>query len=282
MLASLHCNWTSAHGYLQRAEAAQPAMQKLNPRVPVYTDTDSVRSKASEYFRSFDIVIATDLDIDNLLYINAATRIHNVPFYAAATYGLYGFIFADLLAHTFVLKRVKSNVPTHLSRESRTRTVIAAREIKEADTVWEFVTKKEEYVPLSDALDSEVDRSWRLRKRKLTPALLPAIRAVWRFQSAHGRLPEPKKADFTEFARLITEANRDLGLPGELVKAEFIRMFVTNATAELSPVAAVLGGFLAQDAINVLAKMEQPIQNLLVFDGDISLAPVIVLAPQAD
>jgi len=112
--------------------------------------------------------------------------------------------------------------------------------------------------------------------------LLPAIRAVWRFQSAHGRLPEPKKADFTEFARLITEANRDLGLPGELVKAEFIRMFVTNATAELSPVAAVLGGFLAQDAINVLAKMEQPIQNLLVFDGDISLAPVIVLAPQAD
>ena len=52
---------------LQRAEAAQPAMQKLNPRVPVHTDTDSVRSKAPEYFKSFDIVIATDLDIDNLV-----------------------------------------------------------------------------------------------------------------------------------------------------------------------------------------------------------------------
>jgi ubiquitin-like 1-activating enzyme E1 A len=55
---------------------------------------------------------------------------------------------------------------------------------------------------------------------------------------------------------------------------------VENATAELSPVAAVLGGLLAQDAINVLAKLQQPIQNLLLFDGDISSAPIVVLAPQ--
>jgi ubiquitin-like 1-activating enzyme E1 A len=95
-------------------------------------------------------------------------------------------------------------------------------------------------------------------------------------------LPESEPEDFIEFTKLITEANEDLGLPGELLKAEFIRMFIANAAAELSPVAAVLGGFLAQDAINVLAKMEQPIQNLLVFDGDMSLAPVIVLAPQED
>jgi ubiquitin-like 1-activating enzyme E1 A len=61
-----------------------------------------------------------------------------------------------------------------------------------------------------------------------------------------------------------------------------LRSFVENSTAELSPVAAILGGILAQDVINVLAKLEQPIQNLLVFDGDISAAPVIVLTPQAD
>ena len=58
--------------------------------------------------------------------------------------------------------------------------------------------------------------------------------------------------------------------------------FLGNASAELSPVAAVLGGTLAQDAINVLAKMEQPVQNMLVFDGDISAAPILVLAPQDD
>lgn len=53
-------------------------------------------------------------------------------------------------------------------------------------------------------------------------------------------------------------------------------------SAELSPVAAVLGGILAQDTINVLGKMEQPIQNILLFDGDTSEAPIIVLAPQED
>ena len=64
------------------------------------------------------------------------------------------------------------------------------------------------------------------------------------------------------------------------MKAEGVRQVLENAESELSPVAAVLGGVLAQDVINVLAKLEQPIQNLLVFDGDVSAAPVLVLAPQ--
>jgi len=80
----------------------------------------------------------------------------------------------------------------------------------------------------------------------------------------------------------MTETAEALELPQQLVKADFIRQFVGNVSAELSPVAAVLGGILAQDTINVLGKMEQPIQNILLFDGDTSEAPIIVLAPQED
>lgn len=55
-----------------------------------------------------------------------------------------------------------------------------------------------------------------------------------------------------------------------------------NATSELAPVAAVLGGILAQDVINVLGKREQPLQNFLVFDGDTSNGPILALHIQGD
>lgn len=56
--------------------------------------------------------------------------------------------------------------------------------------------------------------------------------------------------------------------------------FVENATSELTPISAILGGILAQDVINVLGKREQPLQNLLVFDGNTSVGPIFSLHPQ--
>ncbi|KAF8244755.1 hypothetical protein K440DRAFT_608986 [Wilcoxina mikolae CBS 423.85] len=270
------------HVGINRAKAAVPAIQRLNPRVLVHADTERIQDKPVEFFKNFDIVIATDMDLDSMLLINDATRKWNIGFYAGATYGLYGFIFADLISHSFVIKRIRSNVKTQIGRETRTRSVISTTEKKEGDTIWEFVTKQEIYCPLSEAIRSEVDNKWRPRKRKMVPSVLPGIKALWKFQQKLGRLPESTREDFAEFTKIMTEVDKELALPEELVKAEFIRQFVENATAELSPVAAVLGGLLAQDAINTLGKMEQPIQNLLVFDGDISVAPIVVLALQSE
>lgn len=212
--------------------------------------------------------------------INEATRSTNTPFYAAGCYGLYGYIFADLIEHDFVVKRVKSNRATELKAETRTRRIIATKDQKEGDTLWEFVSKRETYVPFSSLLTSQIDKTWRPRRRRNVPVVLPGIKAIWKFQDTHNRLPTTSKTDFAEYTKLVTEANGQLGLPADLVKAEIVRPLVENATSELSPVAAVLGGILAQDVITVLAKLEQPIQNFFVFDGDVSAAPVLVLTPQ--
>ncbi|KAF8539231.1 hypothetical protein BDD12DRAFT_107192 [Trichophaea hybrida] len=270
------------HVGINRAKAAVPAIQRLNPRVSVHADTERIQDKPVEFFKNFDIVIATDIDLDSMLLINDATRKWNISFYAGATYGFYGFIFADLISHSFVIKRIRSNIKTQIGRETRTRSVISTTEKKEGDTIWEFVTKQEIYCPLSEAIRSEVDNKWRPKKRKMVPSVLPGIKALWKFQQKLGRLPQSTREDFAEFTKIMTEVDKELALPEELVKAEFIRQFVENAAAELSPVAAVLGGLLAQDAINTLGKMEQPIQNLLVFDGDISVAPIVVLALQPE
>jgi ubiquitin-like 1-activating enzyme E1 A len=47
----------------------------------------------------------------------------------------------------------------------------------------------------------------------------------------------------------------------------------------MAPVTAFLGGQLAQDVINVLGNREQPIQNLMLFDGEESAGPVYTLHP---
>ncbi|RPB16072.1 hypothetical protein P167DRAFT_532541 [Morchella conica CCBAS932] len=268
------------HIGMNRAEAAAPAIQRLNPRVPVHVDTSKLETKDSSYFKQFDIVIATELDLDSLLLINFSTRQCGRPFYAAATYGLYGYIFADLIKHSFVIEREKSNMKTDLKKESATRTVIGVTEKKEGEKTIEFVTKEEVYTPLVEVLNCEIDKTWKIRKRKTVPAVLPGVSAMWAFQKQHGRLPECTKNDFAEFTKLLTEANRQLNLPEEIVQSSFISSFVENATSELTPISAILGGILAQDVINVLGKREQPLQNLLVFDGNTSVGPIFALHPQ--
>ena len=60
-------SWAYGNVHLQRAKAVVPAIQRLNPRVPIHADTEKIQDKSPEFFRKFDIVIATDLDLDSMV-----------------------------------------------------------------------------------------------------------------------------------------------------------------------------------------------------------------------
>lgn len=64
-----------------RAAAAQPRLQELNPRVKLFVNTQSVFELAMmpPFFQAFDVVIATDLTIDVLQPLNAACRLSLPP-----------------------------------------------------------------------------------------------------------------------------------------------------------------------------------------------------------
>ncbi|KAK6362121.1 hypothetical protein TWF730_005818 [Orbilia blumenaviensis] len=271
---------------LNRAEAAAPALQRLNPRVKVTTDRASgIEGRGAEYFRQFSVVIATEGDFKTLTSINNACREAGVAFYAGACHGLYGYVFADLIKHQFVIEREKSNVETKIGSETRTRSIVSSTTKKEAGGKYtEFVTKEEVYCPLEQVVASQIDKTWRPRKRKAVSSVLPAIFGLWKFQETHGRLPDPyeHKDDTKLFMADIHDARNTLSLPLENVDPSFAISFLDNIGTELSPVAAILGGMLAQGVINFLGKREQPLQNFLVFDGDITSAPIYCLRPQED
>lgn len=65
---------------------------------------------------------------------------------------------------------------TQLKKETSTRTITTVSEKKEGEKTIEFVTKQEIYSPLSEVLKSEIDKTWRIRRRKTVPPVLPAVK----------------------------------------------------------------------------------------------------------
>lgn len=228
-------------------------------------------TKDPTYYNHFDCVIACDHDFTNISMINTAVRFASRPFYAAAIHGFYGYIFADLAAHEFVVERDKSNVAATIGAETLTRAILGVSTKKDNNgKTIEILKKQEIYCPLILANSSPLPMDVLVNRRKLrsVPALLPCLRALFDFQRTYARLPGHTAADLGEFTRLATTKSRELQLPPETLRAEFLRSFIQNIGAEMVPTAAFVGGRLSEDVINVLGKREQPIQNFALFDGD--------------
>lgn len=230
----------------------------------------------------FDMVIATDLDLVPFSMVNAACRFVNKPFYAAGSHGMYGFIFADLITHDYVIEREKSNIPTQLKAETMTRTIVATNAKEVNGRQIEMVTKREMYSPINLANTSPLPAEQiSSRRRKLqVPPLLTCLRALWEFQAlTQQSFPSHSHTDLEIFTRLATDKHKELQLPPETLRSEFLRSFLQNVGSEIAPVTAFLGGQLAQDVINVLGQREQPIQNFLLFDSDDAKGPIYALHP---
>ncbi|KJZ72830.1 hypothetical protein HIM_07774 [Hirsutella minnesotensis 3608] len=268
-----------------RAQAASAEVRKLNPRVQVFVDSDSVVGKGPSYFAGFDVVIATDLDPDTFNIINTATRINGKAFYAAGSHGMFGFIFADLIEHDYIIEREAGNVSTKPRQETRTRAIVDVKTKRDGPKTAESVTKRELYSTwflASDVgvLPDEYVKSKR-RLKKVSPAL-SCLRALWEFKQLKGGALPSNRDDLKLFTQIATQKHKALGLPGETLKPEFLRSFLQNLGSEFAPVTAILGGQLAQDVINVLGQTQQPIQNMVIFDGERTEAAMYPLHPEGE
>lgn len=81
------------------------------------------------------------------------------------------------------------------------------------------------------------------------------------------------------FTGMAKTKREELQIPSEVLSGDFIKEFVRNVGVELAATCAVLGGQLAQDAVNVVGGREQPIQNMVLFDGEEGRGDVLALCP---
>lgn len=234
-----------------RAGAAAVNARKLNPRVAVTADDQSIQTKSNDFFSKFNVVVACNQDLSQVMRINEACRLLKRPFYAAEIPGMTGYIFADIIEHEFVTER-----EDFTSKGERRKTT---------------VPQKESYISFREALTHSYGATLRPKLLKKVSPLLPLTLALLDYRDKHGRHPNPDDADFSVLARTTVKSQ---GLPEGLLTEDVVQDFLQGCQSELSAVAAIVGGVLSQDVLNVLSGREVPLQNMFIFDANTGDGPI--------
>ncbi|KAG0203268.1 SUMO-activating enzyme subunit 1 [Mortierella sp. GBA30] len=234
-----------------RAEAAAEKARHLNPRVKVIVDQEDITQKADSYFTQFNIVCLIGATPDQLIRIDNVCRTAGTGLYAAGTHGFFGYIFCDLKRHEY---REESHEP-------------AREKGKESETI--ISHKSQDYESLSNTMDT----CWgnpkpKVLKRSVSP-LFFAIQVLWLFQQENnGRMPQgSSQEDMAAMFRLRDERLRTAQVNPAFVDDDLLQTLAATASAEISPVCAILGGFLAQDILKTLSGKDAPLLNYFMYNG---------------
>ncbi|KEP54696.1 ubiquitin-activating enzyme E1 [Rhizoctonia solani 123E] len=240
-----------------RVEAAKPRIQSLNPLVDVVAVSDLEilsNDQLDKTLAGVDLVCVTDCQKDEMLRLNDASRRAKKAFYAGGSYGLLGFVFADLIEHEY------------LAHDRSATNTGAPKTIKQSLTY--------------PSLRESFGHSWKgLSKRQtkeLNPSTVFSVLALWDWESRNVTRVDASAA--TELRRIVTELIESAGVntqAGPIPSAATVESLCSTAGHEFSPVCAIVGGFLGQDILKALGAKEPPISNFLVFDGTTGGASVV-------
>ncbi|KAG0289543.1 SUMO-activating enzyme subunit 1 [Linnemannia gamsii] len=234
-----------------RGEAAAEKARLLNPRVKVIVDQEDIAQKPDSYFTQFNIVCLTGCSPEQSIRIDNACRESKTGLYAAGVHGFFGYIFCDLTHHEY-----REDVQeTSVEKGKEPEITIAHR--------------SQDY----DSLSSTLETCWgypkpKVLKRKVSP-LFFAIQILWLFQLANGgRLPLASSQDDIEaLLKLRDERLKSAQVDSAFVDDDLLQTLAGTASAEIAPVCAIVGGFLAQDILKTLSGKDAPLLNYFLYSG---------------
>eukprot|EP00029_Vermamoeba_vermiformis_P004590 TRINITY_DN15139_c0_g1_i1.p1 TRINITY_DN15139_c0_g1~~TRINITY_DN15139_c0_g1_i1.p1 ORF type:complete len:332 (+),score=79.31 TRINITY_DN15139_c0_g1_i1:53-997(+) len=224
-----------------RVQAFIERLKAMNPLVNIHATSESILNNTTSDLKQYDLILAIGLTQQSIQQLNARTRAVQVPLIAAQVMGHYGYAFSDLLAHQY-----KRKLPDKEIEEQR-----------------EVVFPS--YAQVSTC---KVDRQ--------THKLFLATQALLHYLDAH---PLPRSDD--EMQALVETKNSLLtarGADPALVSDTYLKNVAINARAELSPVCAVIGGVVAQEAIKLLTRVDEPLRNVFLYDSTTGEGVVETLA----
>ncbi|CAM9434302.1 unnamed protein product [Ectocarpus sp. 6 AP-2014] len=225
-----------------RAEASADNARELNRLASVSSETRPLEELPDGFFKAFRVVVLSGAAPAQRRRVSTLCRKFNAAFYTVETFGYDGLLFCDL-------------GPKHVYR----------REIGQI---------------LSDPMDMEFPSleeasaaQWSSLKDRWGPPPKPFVTAqvVALFQEKFGRRPLP--SDTPECAAVIESALENNGLPPDFlgeagpVAGGAAASLCATATAEVSPVCAILGGILGQEVIKAISGKGAPACNCVALTG---------------
>lgn len=246
-----------------RAESSLQRAQQLNPMVQVTADSEDISKKSDDFFKNFDLVVATDCSADQLIHMNDVCHANGVKFFAADVFGFYGYMFADLGEHKYVEEKPKVVTASERKNSSSDGEPEAKRrKVDASETV--IVQKFAEFYRLKAALSCKLDeRPEKILKR--LPSVYFMIKVLLRFRSQYGRLPQTSTSseDKEKLLILRDEIMKELNLDVTLLPEEF----AFYCTAEVSPVCAIVGGIVGQEVVKAVSGRDAPLNNFFFYNG---------------
>ena len=237
-----------------RATGSLERAQQLNPMVRVEVCQDNVESLPKEYFQEYDVVCATQCGRSTLLKIDEICRANEILFYAADVWGYYGYMFADLGHHVYA-----EEVPVTEKSGAKSKTD------EKSQTPETTTVKKEiEYIPLSDALDTDWSEA-NQRKLKRTPNTYFITQIMLAYIEKHKEVPKSTTAstDYSVLAKLRSSVLDKLKIAHDVVPEDFANYCISD----LSPVSAIVGGIVGQEIIKAVSQKDTPHNNFFFYNG---------------
>merc|ERR1719228_1104101 len=240
------------------AQASLQRVQQLNPMVEVTADAASSEEKDAEFFQKFDVVVATTCTQAELVRINSICRAAKILFYAGDVFGFFGFSFMDLVSHSFV-EEVTQQVQSGDNEGEP-----AAKKQKTVETETKSVKKEMAFVSLAETL--KVDWSSELyskRIRRMDPSFF-LLQVLFAFKTETGHSPRPtaRQEDLAKLKELRDATLTKLSVPTTKIPDEMLGFLF----AELSPVAAIVGGVLGQEVIKAISNKDAPHNNFFLYN----------------
>ncbi|WWC96437.1 hypothetical protein V866_003305 [Kwoniella sp. B9012] len=254
-----------------RTKAALPQISSLNPLVSLTTLeslSPFVGGSESEIVNllrkeKVDVVVACDLPKTQLEIIDEASRKAGTMFYAAGTYGFYGYVFADLgesYEYVYNQKPTPENPSPGLAKKtlsyssftqalSLTNWNQPAKEAEAGGSPYRGLTKNE--------------------TKNAAPGVILGLLSLWEYEQKNGNLPLGGEGQISDITEIAERLRVELGVNPKVVPSvdkDMIEHLASHSTHFFPATLAVLGGLLAQDVLRALSRKDRPIVNLLSVD----------------
>eukprot|EP00979_Chaetoceros_neogracilis_P009108 scaffold2062_cov273-Chaetoceros_neogracile.AAC.23 len=225
------------------AKAMQPHVLELNPLLEeCEINEEDISSIPTEYFAKFDIVIASNIGLDEAIRISKATAAADGKFYLVHSFGFYACAMIDLgEQHTFRRETGKDKLSD--------------------------VTKIDPYTSLEKMASIKlIDAKDRWHKHGNPPKIFAKYRTLLNYYEKKQVFPSEDCAE--DFVIAAKQFLKEQGLDDDYLGGDDeLKQLANTGNAEVAPVCAAIGGVIGNEVLKAISGKGEPANNLLLFNG---------------
>ncbi|XP_022920536.1 SUMO-activating enzyme subunit 1 [Onthophagus taurus] len=222
--------------------------QALNPLVKLSVESN-INDKKEDYFKNFQIVVATGLQMKQILTISEWCRKNKVKFICGDVFGMFGCTISDLQDHDYYEDRVK--LPKKRAHSGKS---------VDAEMTTVKIHALIKYPSLKRVLKYPEDG----KPKKCRNIYFYLMLALLEFRDKFNRNVSRSKQD--EDVNELKKMFESLAKKYEIDSNKLDENVFELLFGEVVPICSVVGGVIAQEVIKAVSGKEVPINNVFILN----------------